>query len=381
MGERCGGPGGSSPIGAKRVIQECLSGVPWPRSLVHLPWGVNRLGPFPGPGGSASLDPTNIAASVPDSSPSAQAAFDGLLTRVAAGDGRTTVLLTGESGAGKSRAAALIHRRSGRANGPLVTAHLAGLSPALIEAELFGHREGSFTGARADRRGRFELADGGTIVLEAVETLAMDLQVKLLRVLQERVIEPVGAEAPVPVDVRVIATTALDLRQAVEQGHFREDLYFRLAVLPLEVPPLRTRVADPAFPALCDGLLGDIAGRLGREVRPLSDAARERLGAHPWPGNFRELENALERVLVLGPAGAEPIGPGEFDFLGEALHGRAEELAREALAAGVGVADLERALFEAALEECRGNVSAAARALSLSRRAFDYRRKKMEADR
>ena len=289
-----------------------------------------------------------------------------------------TVLLTGESGSGKSRAARRIHDLSERAKGPFLSVHLAGLAVTLLEAELFGHAAGAFTGAVGERPGRFQRASGGTIVLEAIETLDLSLQVKLLRVLQERVVEPLGSEDFVPVDVRVIATTARDLRGAVEAGDFREDLYYRLAVVPLAVPPLRARAGEPGFAALCGASARSVAARIGAKERPLGGAALELLAAHPWPGNFRELENALERVLVLG-RGAGPIGAEEFSFLRESVRGRAHEIASDAFAAGVGIEELDRAMIEEALRLERGNVSAAARRVGLSRRAFDYRRKRLES--
>ena len=312
--------------------------------------------------------------------PDPWSAFEGDLDRVAASGVLgpavpATVLLTGESGSGKSRAARLLHERSPRSGGPFVAVQLAALATTLIEAELFGHEAGAFTGASDARRGRFERASGGTLVLEGIETLALDLQVKLLRVLQERVVEPLGAEAPRPIDVRVIATTARDLRDAVEDGSFREDLYYRLAVVPLSVPPLRSRASGAGFETLCEEVLAQVAGRLGVAPRPLSGAALDALAAHPWPGNLRELENALERALVLG-GGAGPLGAESLAFLDETVSGRAGELAREALASGVGLDDLEAAILAAALEEARGNVAAAARRVGLSRRAFDYRLKR-----
>jgi transcriptional regulator with PAS, ATPase and Fis domain len=287
-----------------------------------------------------------------------------------------TVLLTGESGTGKSRAARRFHDLSSRRDGPFVTVHLAGLASTLLEGELFGHEAGAFTGAVGAREGRFLRASGGTVVLEAIETLDLDLQVKLLRVLQERVVEPLGSEAFHDVDVQVIATTARDLRRAVEEDRFREDLYYRLAVVPMEVPPLRTRTGGSGFGAACEELIADVANRASVPVRPISAEALGALAAHPWPGNFRELENAIERILVLG-ASQGPIGEEEVAFLSEGLGGRAEELAEEALGAGVKVEELEAAMLLAALAQERGNVSAAARCVGLSRKAFSYRQKKL----
>ncbi len=280
-----------------------------------------------------------------------------------------TVLLEGESGSGKGAAARALHAASPRASGPLGTISLAALAPTLIEAALFGHERGAFTGADRARKGLFRQAQGGTIVLDDVDLLPREAQVKLLRVLQEREVEPLGGEEPVPIDVRVVATTNRDLRGEVAAGRFREDLYFRLAVVTLRVPPLRARTAD--LPELLETLVPRIAERVGKPARAFSPAACERLARHPWPGNVRELENALERVHVLGGEG--PVAAEELSFLGEAVAGAAEELARAALAGGLLIDDLALAMMELALEEERGNVSAAARRVGLTRRAFDYR--------
>jgi DNA-binding NtrC family response regulator len=325
---------------------------------------------------SRSDDRSAHSAGGPDA-PSADlgawAAFERALGRAARTD--ATVLLTGESGSGKTRAAERLHSLGPRAQGPFVAVHVAGLAPTLLEAELFGHEEGAYTGARGARTGRFQRASGGTVVLEGIEALALDLQVKLLRVLQERVVEPLGGSAPVPVDVRIVATSALDLPSEVAAGRFRGDLYYRLAVVPLTVPPLRMRTGE--LPRLCDELARTAAQRLGVPPLACGVAALERLAAHPWPGNVRELENALERALVLaagaGTARAE-LGPEDFEFLDEELAGAAERLAREALAHGVGADELLDALVEAALEQERGNASAAARRIGLTRRAVEYRR-------
>ncbi len=294
----------------------------------------------------------------------------------AAAKSRATVLLCGESGSGKTQAAELVHALSSRSEGPFVVANLAAIAPTLIEAYLFGHERGAFTDAHRSRRGIFEKADGGSVLLEGIDSLPLPVQVKLLRVIQERVVEPLGAENPLPVDVRVLATTTRDLLSEVRAGRFREDLYFRLAVVTLTVPPLRSRRED--LRELCQGLLERVAERVGVPARTLSPEALERLRAHPWPGNVRELENALERVLVLAPASAADrapplVGAQEFEFLSQDAAGLADEVARQALRAGIAVEDLVRAMMERALEEHRGNVSAAARQIGLTRRAFDYR--------
>ncbi len=285
-----------------------------------------------------------------------------------------TVLLVGETGVGKTQAARLLHDRSSRSRGPFVVANLAAMAPTLIESTLFGHERGAFTDAHRARAGVFRTATGGTVVLESVDGLPATVQVKLLRVLQEKVVEPLGAEALFPVDLRVVATTTRDLVADVRAGKFREDLYFRLAVVTLEIPPLRARRDD--FPVLCPTLLEHVAARVGVPVRPLSPEALERLRAHPWPGNVRELENAFERVLVLG-GGSDgrtvPIAAEELEFLLENAHGLAREVAQQALRAGLTADEIVRAMMERALEESRGNVSAAARQVGLTRRAFDYR--------
>jgi two-component system, NtrC family, response regulator HydG len=301
------------------------------------------------------------------------------LRRAAASE--STVLLTGESGTGKSRAAERLHAWSPRASGPLVAVSLVATSASLIDATLFGHERGAFTDAHRSRQGLFRRAHGGTVVLDGVEHLPLETQVKLLRVLQERVVEPLGSEESVPVDVRVVATSGTSLEGAVASGRFREDLFYRLNVLPLEVPPLRLRMDD--VQALAEGLARCVAARVGVTARVLTPAALERLRAHPWRGNVRELENALERVLVLG-AGPEMAGsaiePGELDFLAQGLEGAADELARNALALGLTVDVLARAMMERSLREHRGNVSAAARSVGLTRRAFEYRMTHVEEE-
>ncbi len=301
----------------------------------------------------------------------AQAQFLGQLDTVAGSE--ATVLLVGESGSGKSLAAKRLHEQSQRAEGPYVSVHLGALPASLIESELFGHVKGAFTDARRDRLGAFRRAEGGTLVLEDLTLLPQEFQVKLLRALQERVVEPLGGEGPVPINVRFAATTHADLLGEVESGRFREDLYYRLAVVTLEVPPLRARI--PEIPGLATRLLKRIADRLGATARPLGAQAMERLTSHAWPGNVRELENALERVTALRAGGGE-IEVAEFDFLEESLSGVSEELARRALSHGIGLLEFEQALLARALEESRGNVSAASRAVGLTRRAFEYRLEK-----
>jgi two-component system, NtrC family, response regulator AtoC len=217
------------------------------------------------------------------------------IAKVAATD--ATVLLLGESGSGKEVAARTIHEQSPRASGPFVAVNCAVLSEHLIESEMFGHEKGAFTGAAAQRRGRFELADSGTLFLDEVAELQPSLQAKLLRVLEERAFERVGGTRTIEVDIRLVAATNRDLVKEMEEGRLREDLYHRLAVFPIRLPPLRERPADIA--PLAEHLLGRIGIQLRRPGLSLDEGAREALLAHSWPGNVRELANVLERAAIL----------------------------------------------------------------------------------
>jgi len=218
-----------------------------------------------------------------------------LLDRAAPTD--ATVLLSGESGTGKELAARRLHAGSRRAAGPFVPVNCAALSATLLESELLGHERGAFTGAQAQRQGRFELADGGTLFLDEVSEIRPELQAKLLRVLQERRFERVGGTRTLHVDVRIVAATNRDLRVEMAAGRFREDLFHRLAVFPVRLPALRERPAD--VPLLAAHLLGRAAARLGRPGLRLAPGALAALVAYPWPGNVRELANALERAAIL----------------------------------------------------------------------------------
>ncbi|MEF7613822.1 sigma 54-interacting transcriptional regulator [Aquincola sp. MAHUQ-54] len=281
----------------------------------------------------------------------------------------STVLLAGETGTGKELLAHAIHNVSPRADKPFIGINAAAIPESLLEAELFGAAPGAYTGAeRRGREGKFKLADGGTLFLDEVGDMPLSLQAKLLRVLQEREIEPLGANRIVPVDVRVIAATSVDLAGAVAQGRFRADLYYRLAVLQLAVPPLRERLPD--LPLLAERLLDDIGSRIGQPLE-LADDALAVLARHAWPGNVRELRNVLERavlmfetprlaaahLLKLLPAAAD-AGP-----------------APVAAAGGVGrlaeaTAQAERQAIVSALASTGGNKLAAARLLGISRAAL-----------
>ena len=217
-----------------------------------------------------------------------------------------SVLITGETGTGKELIARAIHSLSKRRDKPLVKLNCAALPSGLVESELFGHEKGAFTGAIARRVGRFELADGGTVFLDEVGELPLDVQAKLLRVLQEREFDRVGGRRPQRVDVRVIAATNRDLAKAVREKQFREDLFYRLNVFPIELPPLRDRRED--IPLLAHYLLKKYAMQIGKPMDGISPETIERLQAYPWPGNVRELENVIERAVILASGRTVQIG-------------------------------------------------------------------------
>jgi two-component system NtrC family response regulator len=284
----------------------------------------------------------------------------------------TTVLLEGESGTGKELLAKALHLHSERARGPFVVVNCAAIPEALLESELFGHRRGSFTGATADKQGKFELADGGTIFLDEVGELPLLLQVKLLRVLQEREIDKVGDPRPHRVDVRVIAATNRNLAKMIEDGGFREDLYYRLAVVPIRMPPLRERSDD--IPLLVDHFIEKHRERLGRARPSVDKAVYSTLNLYPWPGNIRELENVIERALVLDRDGVIGIDdlPDRFHVQARSCGNVRFELPDE----GISLDDVECELIRAALEKHDWNQTRAAAYLDITRSALIYRTQK-----
>jgi two-component system response regulator PilR (NtrC family) len=292
------------------------------------------------------------------------------------------VYIAGESGVGKELVARLIHEQGPRAGGPFVPVNCGAIPSELMESELFGHKKGSFTGAHADKEGLFQSANGGTLFLDEVAELPLHLQVKLLRVIQEKSVRPVGAQVEIPIDVRILSATHKNLARLVEEGRFRHDLYYRINVINLPVPPLRERREDVL--AIAQSVLNRLAGELSESLPPLSAAARQALQDYAFPGNVRELENILERAVALcegeeisvadlslpaGQSGAMGLAPSTAAAsrpLGGALPSALEQIERESI--------------QRALEACRYNKTKAAAQLGITFRALRYKLKKLEME-
>jgi two-component system response regulator HydG len=289
----------------------------------------------------------------------------------------STVMIYGESGTGKELVARAIHDGSSRADGPFVRVNCGALSESLLDSELFGHERGAFTGADRQRRGRFELADGGTLFLDEIATISNTTQVRLLRVLQERELERVGGEETIPVDVRIIAATNASAEELLESGSFREDLFYRLHVVPLTLPPLRARASD--IPLLARHFVDKLRARTCSQVRSLSDGAVERLSQHDWPGNVRELENMIERALVL--AEGEILDVSDLPWLRtssatQAHPGDHATLPPDGADLNQIVERMEEKLIRQAMERAEGVKAEAARLLGLKPSALYYKLEK-----
>jgi DNA-binding NtrC family response regulator len=287
---------------------------------------------------------------------------------------RATVLLAGESGVGKDMIARAIHHHSPRSRHAFVKINCTALPENLMESELFGYEKGAFTGATVSKPGKFEQADQGTAFLDEIGDVPGNIQVKLLRILQERQFERLGSNLTRNVDVRVIAATNVDLRAALEEGRFREDLYYRLNVVPINIPPLRQRREDIPFLAL--HFVTKLSKELGSRPREISPAAVDKLLEHAWPGNVRELENTLERSLVL--AAGDTLQPGDIRLeeargAGAAAHSQQAPLLPE----GETLEHWEQMMIKEALRRANGNKSQAARLLGLTRNALRYRLSQM----
>jgi DNA-binding NtrC family response regulator len=294
-------------------------------------------------------------------------------------DTAATVIIEGETGTGKELVAEEIHRHSDRKNGPFVVFDCGAVPRDLIESALFGHVKGAFTGAVSDRPGAFAEAHGGTILLDEISEISPHVQAKLLRVLQERELERVGGSRTIKVDVRVIATTNRDLEQSVERKEFRQDLYFRLNVVPIFVPPLRERREDIVF--LAEQFAQRFERKHGVKVAGLSPACRAALEAHPWPGNVRELQNVIERAVILCSDG-EQLQPVHLGFSGNPASGAASAAAATTGIAGdkttgpvateelLSLGELEKRHILLTLDKCGGNRTHAARKLGISIRTL-----------
>ena len=294
-------------------------------------------------------------------SPAIQSVFS-MALKVARFD--STVLITGESGTGKELVAQGIHRESDRRAGPMVAVNCASIPESLMESELFGHVKGAFTGADKDKKGLFATAQGGTLFLDEIGEVPLSLQPKLLRVLQESEIRPVGGNRPVAVDVRVIAATAKDLETEMAAGHFRDDLFYRLNVVPITLPPLRHRSAD--IPLLCQFFITRFNESLGSSIKNISSAAMAALMQHDWPGNIRELENAIERAIVLAEGTTLEI---ENFALGKAVTSNLDHAGDggyDGFSLKAAKAELEEKMIRKALAATSGNRTHAANMLEIS---------------
>ncbi len=313
-------------------------------------------------------------------SPAMQRVFD-VMEKVAETD--ATLLITGETGTGKDLVARAVHYTGSRRDKRFVAQNCGALPDTLLESELFGHKRGAFTGAHADKKGLFEIADGGTIFLDEIGETEPGMQVRLLRVLQDGEIRPLGSSDMRRVDVRILAATNADLKKAVEEGRFREDLYYRLRVVELEMPPLRKRIED--IPALAHHFLDQACSQMGRKIEGISNAAMDRLVAHRWSGNVRELENELQRAVAL--AGDEVrIHP---EMLSEEVRGASPPRAPAAGATALALPEeedlnravdqMKRAMIHAALEEA-GSKTKAAERLGIPRQSLQKMMKRLEMD-
>ena len=275
---------------------------------------------------------------------------------------KASILITGESGVGKELVADAIHDLSSRKDKPLIKVHCAALSASLLESELFGHEKGAFTGAISQKKGRFELASGGTLFLDEIGEIDQNIQIKLLRVLQEKKFERVGGEKTIEVDVRIIAATNKDLKMEIEKGNFREDLYFRLNVVNIHVPPLRERKDD--IPLLINSFLKEFAQENGKSVETIQEKARSCLYAYDWPGNIRELRNCIESSVVMCQSNSISV-----DDLPPAFRSTSEEGFIN-LVLGARMEDYEKTIIQETLSYCKGNKSKAADMLGIGRKTL-----------
>jgi DNA-binding NtrC family response regulator len=321
----------------------------------------------------ALREQTGLGEDVVGNSPAMEEVFE-LVKRVAPAEG-TTVLLEGETGTGKGMLAQAIHQASHRADGPFINVTCSALAESVMESELFGHEKGAFTDARTMKRGLVELAEGGTLFLDEIGELSLGLQGKLLRFIEEKKFRRVGGTKDLQVDARLIAATNRDLEQEVEADRFREDLYYRLRVFPIRLPPLRERTSD--IPALVKTFVEEFANQFGKKITEIDDSAMELLKGYRWPGNVRELRNLIERSVLLADGEvltAEMLPP---PIRGEE---RSSDLPVELGPEGVDFEELEQALLKEALRRAEGNRTEAGRLLGMSRHQVRNRLNKYGID-
>ncbi|MFO7893259.1 MAG: sigma-54 dependent transcriptional regulator [Longimicrobiales bacterium] len=322
----------------------------------------------------ALREQTGLGEDVVGSSPAMEEVFE-LVKRVAPAEG-TTVLLEGETGTGKGMLAQAIHQASRRADGPFINVTCSALAESVMESELFGHEKGAFTDARTMKRGLVELAEGGTLFLDEIGELSLGLQGKLLRFIEEKKFRRVGGTKDLAVDARLIAATNRDLEEEVEADRFREDLYYRLRVFPIRLPPLRERTSD--IPALVKTFVEEFSNQFGKKITGVDDGAMELLKAYRWPGNVRELRNLIERSVLL--ADSEVL---TADMLPPPIRGEersGSDLPVELGPEGVDFEELEQALLKEALRRAEGNRTEAGRLLGMSRHQVRNRLNKYGID-
>ncbi len=287
-------------------------------------------------------------------------------------DTKASVLITGESGTGKELVADAVHEFSSRSNGPYVKVHCAALSESLLESELFGHEKGAFTGALSRKKGRFELSDKGTIFLDEIGEINAQVQIKILRVLQEKTFERVGGEETIQVDTRIISATNKDLKEEIEKGSFREDLFYRLNVVNIEVPPLRERKED--IPLLMTSFLHEFNEENGREIQGFSQKAQSILYSYSWPGNIRELRNCIESALVM-------CRGDQIDLEDLPLHVRSGVTDDQiSIQLGLSLSEAEKEIIRATLAFCNGNKSKTAEVLGIGRKTLHRKIQEYQID-
>ncbi len=289
-------------------------------------------------------------------------------------DTKTQVLIQGESGTGKEVVANTIHYKGPRREQPFVAVNCAAIPSELLESELFGHKKGAFTGAEEDKKGKIELADGGTLFLDEIGAMPFEMQAKVLRVLQDQQVIPVGGEKARQLDFRLISATSSDIKSLVEEDKFREDLYYRINVFEINIPPLRKRKED--IPVFCDYFLKEISKKVEKEIEGVSNSALDLLMAHEWPGNVRELRNALESAAVVTEN--KELQPRDFDLFRETRESNGGK--GESIYAGMSLDKAEKKLIKKTLREYDGNITKSAEALGITRKTLRSKRDKYQIE-